>query len=105
MTGVQTCALPIYILQPRHGIAFGATPGQTISLIPLGGRARKVTTTGLKWNLTKDTLVAFASRGVSNIAVENRVTISLRRGHLAVVIPFDLSSPTTDPSPHEGAPS
>lgn len=98
-------ATRIHILQPRHGIAFGATPGQTISLIPLGGRARKVTTTGLKWNLTKDTLFAFASRGVSNIAVENRVTISLRRGHLAVVIPFDLSSPTTDPSSHEGAPS
>lgn len=98
-------ATRIHILQPHHGIAFGATPGQTISLIPLGGRARRVTTTGLKWNLTKETLVAFASRGVSNIAIDERVTISVRRGHLAVVIPFDLDTPNIHPSTPEGAPT
>lgn len=91
----------IHLLNPGQGIAFGATPGQTISLIPLGGHARKVTTTGLKWNLTNDTLAAFASRGVSNIATDDRVTISLRRGHLAVVIPLDLASAPSTQQPGE----
>lgn len=81
----------IHILQPGHGIQCEATPGQTISLIPLGGKAKGVTTTGLKWNLTKDTLMPFASRGVSNVAIDERVTVQVKRGHLAVVIPLHLS--------------
>ena len=82
----------IHILQPGHGMHFGATPGQTISLIPLGGPARGVTTTGLKWNLIKDTLKPFASRGVSNLVRESHVSIAVRKGHLAVIIPLHLES-------------
>ncbi|MEI8286142.1 MAG: hypothetical protein WCG15_02455, partial [Actinomycetes bacterium] len=82
----------IHIIQPGHGMHFGATPGQTISLIPLGGPARGVTTTSLKWNLTKETLRPFTSRGVSNIALDSNVSIAVRRGHLAVIIPLHLES-------------
>ena len=81
----------IHILQPGHGIQCSATPGQTISLIPIGGKAKGVTTTGLKWNLTKDTLLPFASRGVSNVATDERITVSVKRGHLAIVIPLSLT--------------
>ena len=82
----------LHIIQPGHGLMFGTTPGQTISLIPLGGAAKGVTTTGLKWNLTKDTLRPFASRGVSNVATDSTVTIAVRKGHLAVIIPLALES-------------
>lgn len=82
----------LHIIQPGHGLHFGATPGQTISLVPLGGAAKGVTTTGLKWNLAKDTLRAFASRGVSNIATHDMVSITVRKGHLAVIIPLSLES-------------
>ena len=85
----------IHILQPGHGIQCEATVGQTISLIPIGGKAKGVTTSGLKWNLTKDTLMPFASRGVSNVATDARVSVSVKRGHLAVVIPLNLAT-------HEG---
>ena len=82
----------LHIIQPGHGLMFGTTPGQTISLIPLGGAAKGVTTTGLKWNLTKDTLRPFASRGVSNVATDFTVTLAVRKGHLAVIIPLALES-------------
>ena len=82
----------LHIIQPGHGLMFGTTPGQTISLIPLGGAAKGVTTTGLKWNLTKDTLRPFASRGVSNVATDSTVTLAVRKGHLAVIIPLALES-------------
>jgi len=65
-------------------------PGNTLSLIPLGGDAI-VTTTGLQWELNNDTMQSFASRGVSNIASGESVTISVTTGVLAVIEPFFLN--------------
>jgi len=65
-------------------------PGDIISLIPIGGAAT-VTTTGLKWELDHDTLQSFASRGVSNIATRESVSISVADGLLAVIQPFFLN--------------
>ena len=84
----------IHIIQPGHGLQCATTPGHTISLIPLGGTAKGVSTTGLKWDLHKDTLHAFASRGVSNIAIHTTVTIKVRTGHLAVIFPLSLEGKT-----------
>jgi thiamine pyrophosphokinase len=61
-----------------------------VSLIPIGGAAT-VTTTGLQWELNNDTLQSFASRGVSNIATGESITISVTDGLLAVIEPFFLN--------------
>jgi len=61
-----------------------------ISLIPIGGDAT-VTTSGLQWELTNSTLQSFASRGVSNIATGESVSISVTDGSLAVIQPFFLN--------------
>lgn len=76
----------VRIATPRTTTTLSVTEGDTISLIPLGGHAKGVTTTGLKWNLKRSTLKAFASRGVSNIATNSTVTIALRTGVLAAII-------------------
>ncbi len=65
-------------------------PGDIVSLIPLGG-GTTVTTTGLLWKLTNDTLQSFASRGVSNIATGESVSISVTDGLLAVIEPFFIN--------------
>jgi thiamine pyrophosphokinase len=65
-------------------------PGDIISLIPIGG-ATTVTTTGLQWELDNDTLQSFASRGVSNVANGESITISVTDGLLAVIEPFFLN--------------
>jgi len=65
-------------------------PGDTISLIPIGGAAT-VTTTGLQWELDHDTLQSFSSRGVSNIATGESVSISVTDGSLAVIEPFFIN--------------
>ena len=67
-----------------------AQTGDIVSLIPLGG-AVTVTTTGLQWELNNDTLQSFASRGVSNIATGESVSISVTDGLLAVIEPFFLN--------------
>ena len=66
-------------------------PGNTISLIPIGGAATG-TTTGLQWELDHDTLQSFSSRGVSNIATGESVSISVTDGSLAVIEPFFINS-------------
>ena len=67
-----------------------AQTGDIVSLIPLGGAAT-VTTTGLQWELNNDALQSFASRGVSNIATGESITISVTDGLLAVIEPFFLN--------------
>lgn len=67
----------------------------TVSLVPLGGDA-VVSTTGLQWNLTEETLQAFASRGVSNRSVQSTITVHTIAGSLAIIQPFFLT--TGDPT-------
>jgi len=62
--------------------------GDTVSLLPVGGPA-EVTTTGLRWPLSHDTLVAHASRGVSNEAT-GPCTVTVHSGTLiAFITPGD----------------
>jgi thiamine pyrophosphokinase len=75
----------IHIVTPREATQLELAVGSTVSLIPLGGNAKGVKTSGLQWELKRDTLHSFASRGVSNIATSSEVCISLRTGALAVI--------------------
>lgn len=93
----RACALEAYIGHTHLSFIHGgqrreldATEGDTVSLIPLGGDATGVTTSGLKWELTDDTLESFASRGVSNQALAARISITVRTGHLAVLRPLTI---------------
>jgi len=79
----------IRIVTPRDAAHLELAVGSTVSLIPLGGNAKGVKTSGLQWELKRDTLHSFASRGVSNIATSSEVRISLRTGALAVISPFN----------------
>ena len=75
----------IRIATPQTMTRLDTRIGDTVSLIPLGGHAKGITTAGLNWNLTRDTLKSFASRGVSNIAISDTVSITLRTGVLAII--------------------
>ncbi|MEX0796922.1 MAG: thiamine diphosphokinase [Acidimicrobiia bacterium] len=62
-------------------------PGDLFSLIPVGGDATGVTTTGLQWELKGDTLHAGSSRGVSNILLRTEILIQVADGVLLGVFP------------------
>jgi thiamine pyrophosphokinase len=83
----------VRIVTPREKVSLPTHRNDTVSLIPLGGHARGVTTSGLKWNLTRSTLRAFASRGVSNVAQSPNVTISVRTGVIAAIITPNPNTP------------
>lgn len=83
----------IYVADDAVGeVSFETVPGQTISLIPLFGPARGITTHGLKWELSPETIGDLDHNFVSlsNVAVGDKVTLSVGSGVLACIINKDL---------------
>ena len=61
-------------------------PGDTVSLIPLGGDALGVTAEGLEWPLREDTLRFGLARGVSNVLTAEQARVRVRQGLLLCVV-------------------
>jgi thiamine pyrophosphokinase len=61
---------------------FHGQPGDTLSLLPLGGDAAGVTTHGLRYPLRDETLFFGLARGVSNEFDGETATVSLQTGLL-----------------------
>ncbi|MFN8223270.1 MAG: thiamine diphosphokinase [Gaiellales bacterium] len=62
-------------------------PGELVTLLPAGGAATGVTTTGLEYPLSNETLLAGTTRGVSNVFVAPTATVSLASGCLLAIQP------------------
>jgi thiamine pyrophosphokinase len=69
---------------PAH-LELPGTPGDLLSLLPLGVHAFGVTTGGLAYPLCDETLFLGHARGVSNVFTGSRAGITLRRGLLLVI--------------------
>lgn len=67
-------------------VEVSCVPGSVIGLIPFGGDAHGVTTRGLQWALSDESLNAAASRGVSNRATTGLFEVSLESGRLLVTV-------------------
>lgn len=74
----------VWLLREGCELEFGGTPGDIVTLLPLGQDASGVTTTGLEWALHDDTLCLGPARGVSNVMTMPEVRIRLREGRLVV---------------------
>jgi len=61
-------------------------PGDTVSLISLGGDAVGVTAEGLEWPLRQETLYFGPARGVSNVLTAEQARVRVRRGMLLCVV-------------------
>lgn len=61
--------------------------GELVSLLAVHGPAEGVSTSGLVYPLTGETLVPGTSRGVSNVFAETQAHISLERGVLLAIRP------------------
>ncbi len=61
--------------------------GSTLSLIPMGGDALDVHTSGLKWDLVGDTIHYGSTRGLSNIMTGPVADIRIGSGCLLVTVP------------------
>ena len=81
--GVQTA----FLIQGGRGeLLVEGQPGDTVSLIPLGGDAVGVTAEGLEWPLREDTMHFGPARGVSNVLTAQIARVRVRRGLLLCVV-------------------
>jgi thiamine pyrophosphokinase len=77
----------------RGEVIIQGHPGDTLSLIPLGGDAEEVRTAGLLYPLRGETLRFGPARGVSNVFVDSTARVSLRRG---ILLAIHIARPTPD---------
>jgi len=83
------------ILHLIHGpasVTITGNVGSNVGLIAAGGTASGISTVGLKWALTNESLTPHSSRGISNQLIEETATISVQTGSLFVVQSSALSN-------------
>lgn len=78
--GAQTA----WLVRPPGGPLPGA-PGDTVSLIPVGGEAQHVTTHGLEYPLRGEALLVGPARGVSNVIAAAPARVELGGGLLLAI--------------------
>jgi thiamine pyrophosphokinase len=69
-------------------VTIAGEPGSLVSLLPLGGPARGIVTTALRYPLRGEELASGTSRGVSNELAAPVASVELESGVLLVVQPF-----------------
>lgn len=75
-------AQEIALLRPGRVHTLAGSPGDTLSLIPLGGDAHGITTQGLEYPLHQETLHFSSTRGVSNVLTGNQASLTFTQGLL-----------------------
>ena len=76
----------IALLREGEALTINGQAGDTVSLVPLGGHAQGITTTGLEYPLADGTLYFGATRGISNVMLGEQATVRLEDGLLLCTI-------------------
>lgn len=90
-TSLSSCRIEVWhgeqtgwVIKPP-GEDISGHPGDTVSLIPLGGYASGITTKGLKYPLKDEELTFGPARGISNLMEKSSAHIKLSEGLLLAV--------------------
>lgn len=98
-------AATVTIVRSGRRRALVGSPGEQVSVIPAHGRARGVSTDGLRWALVAADLVAGTTRAVSNELVGRSASVAVGEGVVAVIQPGTLAPPIAErPTPYDPTP-
>ena len=75
----------IDVVRGRHRLA--GEPGDTVSLMAVGGPARIASTAGLEYPLADEWLTPGSTRGVSNVTVDGPATLDVAEGVVLAIRP------------------
>lgn len=76
----------VTLMRDEDQLTVHGKAGDILSLIPLGGDALGVTTQGLEYALNRETLYFGATRGISNVLLNQTAKIHLRAGYLLCIL-------------------
>jgi len=79
----------IVLLTGKQTAVFSGKPGDTLSLIPAGEDATGITLKELEYPLVNATLSYGSSRGISNVLLDTKASVSLESGTLICVLIHD----------------
>lgn len=86
-------AATVHVVHGPGEVRVDAPEGSLLSVVPVGGDATGVRTSGLRYPLHGETLASGTTRGVSNvIAAGSGATVGLEVGTLLVVVPGDIET-------------
>lgn len=97
----------VTVVRPGRPRSIQGSLGEQVSLLPVHGRARGVTTEGLRWALVDADLGAGSTRAVSNELLGREARVAVAEGVVLVVRPGTVAPPieprstTYDPTPVE----
>jgi thiamine pyrophosphokinase len=78
----------VHVIQAgRPATGLPGETGELLTLVPVGGAASGVTTTGLRYPLRSEPLPAGTSRGVSNVVESPSASVCLEAGTLLAIFP------------------
>jgi thiamine pyrophosphokinase len=75
----------VYRALPSSPVSIHTTLGTLVTVLPIGDTAG-VTSNGLRWALTDSDLARGTSRGLSNVALDQAVSISVDSGALLIIV-------------------
>jgi thiamine pyrophosphokinase len=76
----------VFLLRSKNQMTVRGSPGDTVSLIPISGDAKGITTSGLEYTLSHETLFFGSTRGISNVLLSDNASIMLEEGLLLCVV-------------------
>ena len=78
--------IEISLINSRSSHILDNCKGAILSLIPLTNQVKNIKTIGLKYNLLGENLNIGATRGISNIVLDNHAEISVSNGKLLIIL-------------------
>ena len=74
----------IRILHGPGRVEFDVVPGTTVSLLAMHGRCKGLSISGVRWPLETERLAPLAGRGVSNVADDEHIEITVLEGVVTI---------------------
>ncbi len=76
----------VHLLSGPRTFSLGCDAGDLVSIVPLSLVVQGVSTANLEYPLHNELLLAWQARGISNVTLKNRFSISLEQGDMFVIM-------------------